>query len=180
MARNVYIRISWYGEGVLFLTTPSDRQLHCTCSAPNRPTSSRWSPDGAPTADSGSGTHSYRPSRQHRGTIGVSDRLMWSGHHDCDSWCLACYTCAAGKVSRGLPIPIQLHTHEHKSVCPYVARSELMAFSRTPFTVRIILSGLRSVLLSYSAVEITQGNAQLVVMRIGSSVDMLPQLHHCQ
>ena len=56
-----------YGEGVLFITTPSEGQLHCTHSAPDRPTTSRWSPDEAPTADSGSGTHSNWPSRQHRG-----------------------------------------------------------------------------------------------------------------
>ena len=38
-------------------------------------------PDG-PYSRSGSGTHShYWPSRQHRGTIGASDRLMWSGHN---------------------------------------------------------------------------------------------------
>ena len=69
-----------YGEGVLFITTPSERQLHCTRSVPDRPTTSRWSPDEAPTADSGSGIHSHWPSRQHRGTIRASDRLMWSGH----------------------------------------------------------------------------------------------------
>ena len=37
---------------------------------------SRRPPDEAPTADAGSGTHSYWPSRQDRGTIGASDRLM--------------------------------------------------------------------------------------------------------
>ena len=41
----------------------------------------RWPPDEAPTADSVSGDHSHWPSRQHRGTIGASDRLMWSGHY---------------------------------------------------------------------------------------------------
>ena len=40
MARNAYLRVSWYGEGVLFITTPSERQLQCTCSAPDRPTAS--------------------------------------------------------------------------------------------------------------------------------------------
>ena len=46
----------------------------------------RRPPDGLPVrprqaaADSGSGTHSHWPSRQHRGTIWASDRLMWSGH----------------------------------------------------------------------------------------------------
>ena len=39
-----------------------------------------WPPDEAPTADSVSGDHSHWPSRQHRGTIGALDRLMWSGH----------------------------------------------------------------------------------------------------
>ena len=38
-------------------------------------------PNEALTADAGSGTHSYWPTRQHRGTVGVSDRLMWSGHY---------------------------------------------------------------------------------------------------
>ena len=38
MARNAYIRAGWYSEGVLFITTPSERQLHCTPSAPN----GRW------------------------------------------------------------------------------------------------------------------------------------------
>ena len=37
MMRNAYIRVSWYGEGVLFITTPSERQLHCTRSAADRP-----------------------------------------------------------------------------------------------------------------------------------------------
>ena len=36
MACNVYIRVGWYGKGVLFITTPSERQLHCTHSAPDR------------------------------------------------------------------------------------------------------------------------------------------------
>ena len=76
MARNAYIRVSWYGEGVLFITSPSERQLHWTRSAPDRPTTSRWSPDEAATANSGPGTHLHWPSRQHRGTIGVSDRLI--------------------------------------------------------------------------------------------------------
>ena len=78
MARNAYIRVGWYGEGVLFITTPSERQLHCTRSAPDRPTTSRcgWSPNETPPADAGSGTHSHWPSRQHRGTIRASDRLM--------------------------------------------------------------------------------------------------------
>ena len=49
--------------------------------APDLLTTSQWSPDEAPTADAGSGTHSYWPSRQHRGTIGASDCLMWSGHY---------------------------------------------------------------------------------------------------
>ena len=35
-----------------------------------------YTPDEAPTADSVSGDHSHWPSRQHRGTIGASDRLM--------------------------------------------------------------------------------------------------------
>ena len=47
MARNAYIRVDGYSEGVLFITTPSERQLHCTRSAPDRPTTSRWSPDEA-------------------------------------------------------------------------------------------------------------------------------------
>ena len=72
MARNAYIRVGWYGGGVLFITTPSERQLHCTCSAPDRPTTSQWSLDEAPTADSGSGTHSHWPSRQHRG-VGLAN-----------------------------------------------------------------------------------------------------------
>ena len=37
MARNAYIRVGWYGEGVLFITTPSERQSHCTRLAPDRP-----------------------------------------------------------------------------------------------------------------------------------------------
>ena len=41
--------------------------------------SPRWSPDEAPTADSGSGTHSHWPSRHHRGKIGYL--AMWSGHY---------------------------------------------------------------------------------------------------
>ena len=76
MAHNAYIRVGWYSEEVLYITTLSDRQLHCTHSAPDRPTASRWSPDEAPTADIGSGTHSHWPSQQHRSTIGASDRLM--------------------------------------------------------------------------------------------------------
>ena len=89
MVHNAYIRVGWYGEGVLFITTPSERQLHCTRSAPDRPaasgnskhaeywpTTSRWSPDEAPTADAESGTYSHWLTRQHRGTIGASDRLM--------------------------------------------------------------------------------------------------------
>ena len=40
MAHNAYIRVGWYGEGVLFITTPSERQLHCTRSAPDRPAAS--------------------------------------------------------------------------------------------------------------------------------------------
>ena len=80
MTRNAYVRVGWYGEGVLFITTPFERQLHCTRAAPDRPTTSRWSPDDAPTADAGSGTHSHWPSRQHWGTIGASDQLTWSGH----------------------------------------------------------------------------------------------------
>ena len=38
MARNAYIRVGWYGVGVLFIRTPSERQLHCTRSAPDWPT----------------------------------------------------------------------------------------------------------------------------------------------
>ena len=76
MARNAYIRVGWYGEGVLFITTPSERQLHCTRSTPDQPTTSRWCPGDAPTADSGSGPHSHWLSRQHRGTIGAQ-----SGHN---------------------------------------------------------------------------------------------------
>ena len=89
MARNAYIRVGWYKGVVQYCTTPwlvrwksliyYNSQLRCTRSAPDR-TTSRWSPDEAPTADSGSGTHSHWLSRQHRGTIGASDRLMWSGH----------------------------------------------------------------------------------------------------
>ena len=45
-------------------------------SADDLPMVSRWFPDEAATADSGSGTHSHWPSRQHRGTIRASDRLM--------------------------------------------------------------------------------------------------------
>ena len=81
MAHNAYIRVGWYGEGVLFITTPSERQLHCTRSAPDRPTTSQWSPDEAPTANAGSGAHSHWPSRQHRGTIGASNWLICSGHY---------------------------------------------------------------------------------------------------
>ena len=75
MAHNAYIRVGWYSERVLFITTPSKRQLHCTRSAPDRPMASgnikhvlywlmtfRWSPDEAPTADAASGTHSHWPS----------------------------------------------------------------------------------------------------------------------
>ena len=79
-AQCVHSRWLVRGEGVLFITTPSERQLHCARSAPDRPTTSRWSPDEASTADAGSRTHSHWPNRQHRGTIGASDRLMWSGH----------------------------------------------------------------------------------------------------
>ena len=35
MAHNAYIGVGWYGEGVLFITTTSERQLHCTRSAPD-------------------------------------------------------------------------------------------------------------------------------------------------
>ena len=28
---NAYICVSWYSEGVLFIATPCERQLHCTC-----------------------------------------------------------------------------------------------------------------------------------------------------
>ena len=35
-ARNAYICVGWYGEGILFITTPCERQLHCTRSAPDR------------------------------------------------------------------------------------------------------------------------------------------------
>ena len=49
MARNAYIRICWYSEGVLFITTPSERQLHCTrCSsrsADDLPRASQLVPD---------------------------------------------------------------------------------------------------------------------------------------
>ena len=69
MARNVSIRVGWY-EGVVqydsLVGTVKESYL-----------SSRWPPDEAPTAaDSVSGDHSHWPSRQHRGTIGASDRLM--------------------------------------------------------------------------------------------------------
>ena len=59
--------IGWYSEGVLFIATLSlkDMQLHCTCSAPDQPTTFRWS-----------GTHLHWPSRQHQGTIGASDWQM--------------------------------------------------------------------------------------------------------
>ena len=60
MARNAYIRGGWYGEGVLFITTLSC-VVHVRLPIGRRP------PDEAPTADSGSGTHSHWPSRQHRG-----------------------------------------------------------------------------------------------------------------
>ena len=40
MARSAYIRVGWYGGGVLFITTPSERQLHCTRLAPDRPAAS--------------------------------------------------------------------------------------------------------------------------------------------
>ena len=82
----------WYGERVLFITTlscvvhvrlPIGRRRRAILNMFNI---ARWPPDGlpmrprAPTADSVSGDHSHWPSRQHRGTIGASDRLMWSGH----------------------------------------------------------------------------------------------------
>ena len=92
MARNAYIRIGWYGEGLLFITTPSERQLLCTRSAHDRPTTSRRSPDGAPTADAGSGTHSHWLTRQHRRTIGASDQLTWNGHLSIQSaWNVLCH-----------------------------------------------------------------------------------------
>ena len=40
MTRNAYIRVGWYGEGVIFIITPSERQLHCTRSAPDQPMAS--------------------------------------------------------------------------------------------------------------------------------------------
>ena len=67
-------------NGVLFIATPSERQLHYARSAPGWPTASsnikhvyywpttsRWSPDDAPTANAWSGIHSHWPSRQHWG-----------------------------------------------------------------------------------------------------------------
>ena len=76
----------WYGERVIFITTlscvvhvrlPIGRRRRAILNMFNM---ARRPPDEAPTADSGSGTHSHWPSRQHRSTIGASDRLMWSGH----------------------------------------------------------------------------------------------------
>ena len=37
MACNLHIRVGWYGEAVLSITAPCERQLHCTRSAPDRP-----------------------------------------------------------------------------------------------------------------------------------------------
>ena len=82
MARNAFIRVGWYGEGVLFITTlscvvhvwlPISRRRWAILSMSNI---ARRPPDEAPTADYGSGTHSHWPSQQHRGTIGALDRLM--------------------------------------------------------------------------------------------------------
>ena len=36
MAHNAYIHVGWYSEEVLFITTPSERLLHCTRSAPDQ------------------------------------------------------------------------------------------------------------------------------------------------
>ena len=90
MACNAYLRVGWYGEGVYLLQLP----LKDSCIAHVRlPIGRRhrailnmfiigrrppdyWSPDEAPTADARSGTHSHWPNRQHRGTIGASNRLM--------------------------------------------------------------------------------------------------------
>ena len=76
----------WYGEGVLFITTlscvvhvrlPVGRRRQAILNMFNI---ARRPPDGLPMRPrqpiSGSGTHSHWPSRQHRGTIGASDRLM--------------------------------------------------------------------------------------------------------
>ena len=38
IGRMVRIHVGLYGEGVLFITTPSGTQLHCTRSAPDRAT----------------------------------------------------------------------------------------------------------------------------------------------
>ena len=92
MARNVYIRVGWYqwescnivrlpgwyGEGILFTTTlscvvhdrlPIGRERRAILNMFNI---ARRPPDEAPTADSGSGTHSHWPSRQHRGVGSVN------------------------------------------------------------------------------------------------------------
>ena len=57
---NIVRLTGWYGEGVLFITTLSC-VVHVRLPIGRRP------PDEAPTADSGSGTHSHWPSQQHRG-----------------------------------------------------------------------------------------------------------------
>ena len=81
MARNAYIRVGWYGEGVLFITTPSERQLHCTCSsrsADDLPKVSRWDPDSRCRVGNPFTLAEPTASGHNRG--GVSDRLMCSGH----------------------------------------------------------------------------------------------------
>ena len=70
---NVYIRVGWYGEGVLFITTPCERQLHCThCSSRSADSLASVSPDSRRRVG--------KPSRQRWGTIGMSARLMCSGN----------------------------------------------------------------------------------------------------
>ena len=98
MARNAYIRVGWYegviqlpglyGEGVLFITTlscvalvqlPIGRRRRSILNMFNI---ARRPPDEAPTADSGSGTHSHWPGRQHRGVGSANVKRAYASKHD--------------------------------------------------------------------------------------------------
>ena len=59
MACNAYIRVRWYGEGVLFIQLPLKDNYIVHIVALDRPTTSQGSPDESPTADAGSKTHSH-------------------------------------------------------------------------------------------------------------------------